>query len=131
MTDASRGRQRIAFVLVGVAGLAAFFAFRAWMPQGPSTCLMYLVAGVPCPGCGMTRASCLLARGEFLASLHMHPLAIAFAVQAAVAWAWWGLVLAGRARVPSPWWGIIPLGADVLALAAVWGIRYATGTLPL
>jgi hypothetical protein len=34
------------------------------------------VFGVPCPGCGMTRAILLLLRGEVAASLHMHPLAV-------------------------------------------------------
>lgn len=32
--------------------------------------------GVPCPGCGMTRAVLLLGRGDVLGSLRMHPLAV-------------------------------------------------------
>jgi hypothetical protein len=34
------------------------------------------IFGVPCPGCGMTRAILLLGRGDVSASLQMHPLAV-------------------------------------------------------
>ena len=121
---------RLAWLLTGAAGLAALLVFRAWMPSGPPTCLLYNLAGVACPGCGMTRASSLLARGEMAASLRMHPLALPLAIQALVAWSWWGLVLAGRARRPSPWWGIVPLSLDLLALAVIWLSRFLTDTLP-
>lgn len=130
MTAAVSHRWRLAWLLTGLAGLFAFVALRAWSPTGLSSCLSYWLLGVPCPGCGMTRASALLARGEILASLRLHPLALVFAAQAAVAWTWWGLILFRRARVPSPWWGIVPLALDVLALLGVWLARYASGSLP-
>ncbi len=42
----------------------------------PIACPIRLVLGVPCPGCGMTRASHLLAHGELLAALALHPLVL-------------------------------------------------------
>jgi hypothetical protein len=123
-------RLRIAWLLTGIAGLAALLVFRAWTPGGPPTCLMVLVAGVACPGCGMTRATACLAQGDLAASWRLHPLAIVFAAQAVVAWCWWGLVAWNRVRTPSPWWGIVPLSLDILALAVTWLIRWSSGTLP-
>lgn len=130
MTDRTRAGWRLAWLLCGVAGLAALLFFRAWTPSGPSTCLLYTFAGISCPGCGMTRASCLLARGDILASLRMHPLALPFALQVVVAWTWWGLVLFRRVRVPSPWWGITAMSLDSLALLVTWIVRLLMHALP-
>jgi hypothetical protein len=35
--------------------------------------------GLPCPGCGMTRAMLRLAQGDLLGSLRMHPLGVVLA----------------------------------------------------
>jgi len=43
---------------------------------GAASCPMAETLGVPCPGCGMTRAVLLLGRGDVLGSLRMHPLAV-------------------------------------------------------
>ncbi len=123
-------RSVLAWALAGLAGLAALIVLRAWTPSGISTCLSATLLGVNCPGCGMTRACSLLARGDLAGSIAMHPLALFFAVQALVAWTWWGLVLARRVRVPSPWWGIGALTLNTAALVVTWLARMATGTLP-
>jgi hypothetical protein len=44
--------------------------------SGHGSCAMAEMFGVPCPGCGMTRAILLLGRGDVSGSLHMHPLAV-------------------------------------------------------
>lgn len=57
--------------------LAALGAFLfAPVPMCPTRTWLH----VPCPGCGVTRAVLLAARGDLHASLHMHPLAIPAAV---------------------------------------------------
>jgi Protein of unknown function (DUF2752) len=43
---------------------------------GRASCPMADIFGVPCPGCGMTRAVMLLARGDLAASVQMHALAL-------------------------------------------------------
>jgi hypothetical protein len=50
-----------AIVLTGVIG-------------GDTLCFFKLVYGVPCPGCGMTRALSALLGGDFAAALAFHPL---------------------------------------------------------
>jgi hypothetical protein len=37
-------------------------------------CPVQLVAGIPCPTCGITRATRLALRGDFAGATHMHPL---------------------------------------------------------
>ena len=69
----------LAAAVVGSAILAAHAA-------GIVLCPLRRFAGVPCPGCGSTRALVLLFRGEFAAAFAMNPLAVSLA--AAVP-AWW------------------------------------------
>lgn len=46
------------------------------------------LTGVPCPGCGMTRAVSEVVRGELIASLHHHPLGLVIASLAVASWFW-------------------------------------------
>ncbi len=43
-----------------------------------TTCLIKSTIGVPCPGCGMTRATLELLSGNISAALHYHPLVVFF-----------------------------------------------------
>lgn len=43
-------------------------------------CPIYYIFGVPCPGCGMTRALFLLLSGDISGALHMHPLIVTMPV---------------------------------------------------
>jgi len=45
-----------------------------------TTCPFKLITGIPCPGCGMGRATLAMARGEFLASMHYNLLCIPFTI---------------------------------------------------
>jgi hypothetical protein len=40
----------------------------------PSVCPFYNLTGLPCPGCGLTRAFVCLGHGQWRDSLHWHPL---------------------------------------------------------
>lgn len=44
------------------------------MSLGFPLCPMAASLGVPCPGCGLTRATLALLRGDIRAALHFHPL---------------------------------------------------------
>lgn len=43
-----------------------------------SFCLFKIITGVPCPGCGMGRATICLSKGDIIKSLHYNILAIPF-----------------------------------------------------
>ncbi|HHV12978.1 MAG TPA: DUF2752 domain-containing protein [Clostridiales bacterium] len=55
----------LALCLVAMIVLDYFFG---------SVCFSLLFFGIPCPGCGMTRAAKLMLTGHFRESFHMHPL---------------------------------------------------------
>ena len=67
--------RRLAIAVSGFAGLnLGLFALHlpSWQ------CPVLHITGVPCPGCGLTRAIALLFQGQWRASLTMHAFAPAF-----------------------------------------------------
>jgi hypothetical protein len=56
----------VVLALCGLALLAVVFE----APVCPTASLL----GVPCPGCGLTRATLALLRGDWRGALHLHPL---------------------------------------------------------
>lgn len=99
-------------------------------------CPTRLAFGVPCPGCGLTRATLALLRGDFAAVLRLHPLAPILAPLLL-----WGLAtsalasagLVGAARWDPtrilPRWGWALLGLALLGLYAA-RLAGALGGLP-
>lgn len=62
------GRLILPAALVALAGSLVF------VTSLPPLCPLRLVLGVPCPSCGLTRATRLAFGGDFAAATHMHPL---------------------------------------------------------
>jgi hypothetical protein len=54
--------------------LAACFFYYPWAFSGPVVCPMPLVLGIPCPGCGITRAFGLALHGHLGEAYAFHPL---------------------------------------------------------
>ena len=113
--------------LVATAGAAALADA---LSTGPVLCLFRAVTGVPCPGCGLTRAIARLARGDLAQAVTLHPLAPLLAAEAVGAWGLWGLVLAGWVRKPAERPLLVLLWLNLAALGAVWVARLLAGTLP-
>jgi hypothetical protein len=128
-----RGKGLGGWALAGAGGVAALLVLHVWTPaEGPGfiICPLRRFTGLPCPGCGMTRAFAHLAKGEWSAAIHDHPLAPLLAAELALAWAAWGAAAARLARLPlfaRP--ELVALG-HVAVLVAVWLGRMAAGTLP-
>jgi hypothetical protein len=112
--------------------LAGTLAAAAWIatgePAGPA-CLFRQIVHVDCPTCGMTRALTLLTRGEWQASLAVHPGAAALVVQVFAAWLAWTRWLFRGGHSPDRW---IPAAilANGVALIALWLVRLGSGMLP-
>lgn len=66
---ASSGWPRRALLVLGL-GAAGGVAILLDAPLCPSAALF----GIPCPGCGLTRATLALVRGDVLTAFHFHPL---------------------------------------------------------
>ena len=106
----SRGSSRevaLALVAVGAVVLAAHAA-------GIVLCPLRRFAGIPCPGCGSTRAAMLLLRGEFAAAVQMNPLAVVLSLGVP---AWWLLF---RRRTWPKWAKAAFLSLAVAAVALNW-----------
>ncbi len=123
-----------AWALAGVAGVLLWkvtgtegFARAAAAPGG---CAVREWTGVGCLTCGLTRAFAALARGEWRASLALHPWALLAVAQAAGAWVAWGAWRAGALRQRPDRWIPRAIALNLLALALLWAARFATGTLP-
>lgn len=70
---------RAIWIVAALALAATPAIFAAWpaLPGAlPGACLLRAVWGVPCPGCGMTRAVALLLSGDLAGSVGQHALAV-------------------------------------------------------
>jgi len=68
-----RRAQRSVPALVASGLLGAVFLLPAFHPLPLDLCLLHRLTGIPCLTCGLSRSVCLFARGEWAASLRMHP----------------------------------------------------------
>ncbi|MBC8029170.1 MAG: DUF2752 domain-containing protein [Pyrinomonadaceae bacterium] len=73
--------RRFGFVLTGALGLN-FALFSLGLPGWE--CPFFRLTGLPCPGCGLTRACTLLLKGEVQASIEFHAFAPIFVVLIAI-----------------------------------------------
>ncbi|HET9211870.1 MAG TPA: DUF2752 domain-containing protein [Thermoanaerobaculia bacterium] len=129
--EVGKGARR--WLLAGLAGAAGLALLHAWHPSNdPATvlCLSRRLFHLPCPGCGLTRAFALLAKGEWRAALGMHPLAPVLALEMILGWLAWGASLARRRPLQMPVRIETVTLAHVAVLCALWLGRAATGTLP-
>lgn len=76
----------VAFLVLG---------FGAWMNWKLWPCTFAEVTGLPCPGCGLTRATSALLRGEWRASFLFHPFAGGFVLI--------GMAVMAGAVMPPSW----------------------------
>jgi hypothetical protein len=115
------GAQRRALWVAGIAVAAVAIAL---LPA--RLCLSAALLHIPCPGCGMTRATLALLHGDLSSALAFHPLSIviaplgaAFAVEHATRYVWSGHAAAARSR-----WREALLLAGVALLITVWIMRF-------
>ncbi len=71
------GDRKFAFALVGT-GVLHLTLVSLNVPSWE--CPFFRATGVPCPGCGLTRALMLLMRGELRGALHFHAFAPIFLI---------------------------------------------------
>jgi len=109
-------------------GLSAILALSVGLPLPgrdgriahlPTVCPFYALTGLPCPGCGLTRAFVCLGHGQVLPSLHWHPLGIVLYTLCVALWAvrgWEWLANKPIARASGPLSGRWSLAGLVLLL---------------
>jgi hypothetical protein len=106
-------RLRPALPVVIIAALLALLPF--------PTCVVRLALGVPCPACGLTRATIAAARLDFGAALRWHPLSLPLMAAAALT------VAAAFVTGDAAWRRLVTVvtGAAGVALVVVWALRFA------
>ena len=97
----------------------AVSALLALVP-GP-TCALRLALGLPCPACGLTRATLALARLDLAGAIHFHPLAPGLAALTLA------VVLGALLLDDAAWRRLVSraLGFAGVALVVVWALRFA------
>jgi hypothetical protein len=106
-------RLRPALPVVVIASLLALLPF--------PTCLLRLALGVPCPACGLTRATLAAARLDWSAALRWHPLSLPLLAITA-------LTATGAFVIDEAAWRrlvTVVTGAAGVALILVWVLRFA------
>lgn len=129
---ASRPHIPLAPIIAGAIWLALGLlatALSTLVPGDHVLCLFRRITGIPCPACGGTRATGLLAHADIAGALAMNPL-VTLVLLSLVAAAAWLLVKPTRARcaallaaIPGRPWAIATL---VAAVAANWWYVLAT-----
>jgi len=116
---------------VAAATLAISFV---WTPSALpklEMCLVRRFTGVPCPGCGLSRAFCAISHGEFDAAWSFNPFGFAFYALALALVAWPFVARSTprleRAVTTSP--HLVRAGVLVFALMLVFGVVRALGVL--
>ena len=125
--------RRALFWSVGAAGAAGLVVLAVWTPPDDpalSICLTRRALGLPCPGCGLTRALAQLLQGNLARAMALHPLAPLAAADAVAGWSLWGLALYGLAPAPPVRAVRLVLLAQLALFVALWLGRLATGTAP-
>ena len=113
-------------ILAAATAAGALFVWRGYALASLSlwACPFKAVTGVPCPGCGLTRAALALVHGQVRTALWINPLSVLVCLWAAVSWVWIAVDVARGSdtywpiyrRLWAPW----AVWAAVAALAANW-----------
>lgn len=82
--DARAARGRLLLALLASLVLCASFLYAPYVHDGPVLCISRLVAGVPCPACGLTRSFCAMATGNPAAAFGYHAFGPLFFVLTAI-----------------------------------------------
>ena len=114
--------ERVAKLAAVAAGVTAIIA--AHVP----VCPFALATGVPCPGCGLTRATLAFCRGDVSGAAHLHPGVFLATPAAAVltALGMYSYLKVGKVRYSPALmrWLLRPLQVIYVALLVVWTVRF-------
>src|SRR5579862_767907 len=103
--------------------LAASFLYFPFAFDGPVLCPMALLLGMPCPGCGLTRAFGLATHGRFREAFDYHPLWPLILAYFSFLWIYQIAETAKGAPPKLPTYRIA--GAAIAVLLGFWAVRLA------
>lgn len=83
--DPLQRRERLLVALVAAGVWLGARLYAPWVEHGPPLCPLRLAVGLPCPGCGLTRAFCSLVQADWQAALSANLLCLPLALLLSVA----------------------------------------------
>ena len=114
------------------AALSAVFAASILLPPPgldgqighvPSLCPFYNLTGLPCPGCGLTRAFVCLGHGQWREAWHWHPLALPILLIFVLLWLRSGVFwLRGVTLIPMSPHAVSRMGWGMAAVLLLFGL---------
>jgi len=123
VSAAPRSRPRL-IVWTAIVGVSLAVATTGLGDDnGTVLCPFRRCTGVTCPGCGLTRATGALARGNLASAHSHHPLVLPILIQLAVGLLLWTFQ-------PASFWNaqkrpiLVILSINVLAIFGTWGARH-------
>lgn len=116
-TITSGARRRFALIAAPLAFVS--IAAVLGLPLCPSAFLLH----IPCPGCGLTRATLALLRGDLATALAVQPLALIVLPLLATSLGWVAVQYIVTGRSTPPRWALGALIASFALLSLVWGAR--------
>jgi Protein of unknown function (DUF2752) len=125
-------KRYLSAILCIVGGYFALYLMDQSLDSGrPTVCLFKLATGLPCPGCGMGRATIALFHGHFVDSLYYNVLCIPFTLAVWTLLLWMGLDLLRHRETAYPFLmrrASLPLSLLLVALiAANWALNIFHG----
>lgn len=103
------------------------FAGAAFLIYKFYRCPFYLITGIPCPSCGMTRAVAAALHLDFKKAFEYHPLFLLLAADSAYFLLHW--LFPNKIRLPKKAENAV-LWATAAAVFAVWAVRLAAHSFP-
>jgi hypothetical protein len=116
-TITSGARRRFAIIAAPLAFVS--IAAVLGLPLCPSAFLLR----IPCPGCGLTRASLALLRGDLATAHALQPAVLLVLPLLAASLGWVGVQYIVTGRSTPPRWALGALIASFVALSLVWAAR--------
>lgn len=118
------GRRRRVVRLAGLVLLwplafAAFYLVRPVVTEGPVLCPVRLGIGLPCPGCGVTRAFSFMAHGEFGRAIQFNAIAPLATAYLGAVWLYYAIYAWRDAPPAWPTWTIAGI---FMLVAGAYGI---------
>ncbi len=114
---------------------ALFSPLGLLMAMGIPVCPTAAIFRLPCPGCGLTRATWALAQGDLHAASALNPIAAVVCPVLVAAFGYGMLRYVWRGRVDADRWGAGPLLiVSMTALTVIWVVRwfgYFGGPVPV